>query len=58
MVVAVIVLPYSQARTEDRANKLKVIKRSMYGGGKFDLLLDSICWALLRAEHSCSFERT
>ena len=36
-VVAAIVLPYSQGQTEGRVNKLKLIKRSMYGRGKFDL---------------------
>lgn len=34
-----MILPYSQGQTEGRVNKLKFIKRSMYGRGKFDLLL-------------------
>jgi transposase len=33
-----MVLPYSQGQTEGRINKLKLVKRSMYGRGKFDLL--------------------
>ena len=37
-VVAAMTLPYSQGQTEGRVNKLKFIKRSMYGRGKFDLL--------------------
>jgi transposase len=37
-VVAAIVLPYSQGQTEGTINKLKLVKRSMYGRGKFDLL--------------------
>ncbi len=36
--VAAMVLPYSQGQTEGRLNKLKLIKRSMYGRGRFDLL--------------------
>jgi hypothetical protein len=37
-VVAAMTLPYSQGRTEDGINKLKLVKRSMYGRGNFDLL--------------------
>ena len=33
-----MVLPYSQGQTEGRVNKLKLIKRSMYGRGNFDFL--------------------
>ena len=36
-VVATIVPPYSQGQTEGRVNKLKHIKRSMYGLGKFNV---------------------
>ncbi len=36
--MASLVLPYSQGETEGRVNKLKLVKRSMYGRGKFDLL--------------------
>jgi transposase len=37
-VVATMTLPYSQGQTEGRINKLKLVKRSMYGRGNFDLL--------------------
>ena len=37
-VVAGLILPYSQGQTEGRVNKLKLIKRSMYGRANFDLL--------------------
>ena len=36
-VVAAMVLPYSQGQTEGRVNKLKFVKRSMYGRGSFEL---------------------
>lgn len=44
-VVAALVLPYSQGQTEGRVNKLKLIKRSMYGRGKFDLLRQRVLYA-------------
>jgi transposase len=44
-VVASMVLPYSQGQTEGRINKLKFIKRSMYGRGKFDLLRQRVLYA-------------
>ena len=44
-VVAAIVMPYSQGQTEGRVNKLKLIKRSMYGRGKFDLLRQRVMYA-------------
>ncbi len=44
-VVAAMVLPYSQGQTEGRVNKLKLIKRSMYGQGKFDLLRQRAMYA-------------
>ena len=44
-VVAAMVLPYSQGQTEGRANKLKLIKRSMYGRGRFDLLRERVLYA-------------
>ncbi|MBA2712088.1 MAG: transposase [Rubrobacteraceae bacterium] len=44
-VVAAMVLPYSQGQTEGRVNKLKFIKRSMYGRGKFDLLRQRVLYA-------------
>jgi transposase len=44
-VVAAMVLPYSQGQTEGRINKLKLVKRSMYGRGKFDLLRQRALYA-------------
>ncbi len=44
-VVAAMVLPYSQGQTEGRINKLKLIKRSMYGRGRFDLLRQRVLYA-------------
>ncbi len=44
-VVATMVLPYSQGQTESRVNKLKLIKRSMYGRGNFDLLRQRVLYA-------------
>jgi transposase len=44
-VVTVMVMPYSQGQTEGRVNKLKLIKRSMYGRGKFDLLRQRMMYA-------------
>ena len=44
-VVAAITLPYSQGQTEGRINKLKLVKRSMYGRGKFDLLRQRVLYA-------------
>jgi hypothetical protein len=43
-VVAAMILPYSQGQTEGRVNKLKLIKRSMYGRGKFDLLRQRVLY--------------
>jgi transposase len=37
-VVAALTLPWSNGQTEGQVNKLKLIKRQMYGRGKFDLL--------------------
>ena len=44
-VVAAMVLPYSQGQTEGRVNKLKLVKRSMYGRGKFDLMRQRVLYA-------------
>ncbi len=44
-VVAAMVLSYSQGQTEGRINKLKFIKRSMYGRGRFDLLRQRVLYA-------------
>jgi transposase len=37
-VVAALTSPWSNGQTEGQVNKLKLIKRQMYGRGKFDLL--------------------
>jgi transposase len=42
-VAAAMVWHYSQGQTEGRINKL--IKRSMYGRGKFDLLRQRVLYA-------------
>jgi len=44
-VVAAVVWPHSQGQTEGRINKLKLIKRSMYGRGNFDLLRHRVLYA-------------
>ena len=44
-VLAAMILPYSQGQTEGRVKKLKLIKRSMYGRGKFDLLRQRVLYA-------------
>ena len=44
-VVVAMILPYSQGQTEGRINKLKFVKRSMYGQGKFDLLRQRVLYA-------------
>jgi transposase len=44
-VVAALTLPYSQGQTEGRVNRLKLIKRSMYGRAKFDLLRQRVLYA-------------
>jgi transposase len=44
-VAAAMVLPYSQGQTEGRINKLKLIKRAMYGRGKFDLFRQRVLYA-------------
>lgn len=44
-VVAALTLPYSQGQTEGRVNRLKLIKRSMYGRAKFDLLRHRVLYA-------------
>jgi transposase len=45
-VVATMILPYSQGQIEGRVNKLKLVKRSMYGRGKFDLLRQRVLYAV------------
>src|SRR5215218_1025940 len=44
-VVAAMTLPYNQGQTEGMINKLKLVKRSMYGRGKFDLLRQRVLYA-------------
>jgi hypothetical protein len=39
------VVPYSQGQTEGRINKLKFVKRSMYGRGRFELLRQRVLYA-------------
>jgi len=43
--VASIVMPYSHGQTEGRVNKLKLIKRSMYERGRFDLSRQRVMYA-------------
>ena len=45
-VVASMTLPHSQGQTEGRINKLKLVKRSMYERGKFDLLRQRVLYAV------------
>jgi len=42
--VVAMMLPYSQGQIEDRVNKLKLLKRSKYGRGKFDLLRQRVLY--------------
>ncbi len=44
-VMATMTLPYSQGQAKGRINKLKRVKRSMYGRGKFDLLRQRVLYA-------------
>jgi transposase len=44
--VAAMILPYSQRQTEGGVNKLKVVKRSMYGRGNFDLLHQRVLYVV------------
>jgi transposase len=44
-VVAAMTLPYSQGQTEGRVNKLKLVKRSMYGRGTFAVLRQRVLYA-------------
>ena len=44
-VVAALALPYSQGQTEGFITKLKLLKRSMYGRAKLDLLRGRILYA-------------
>ncbi len=44
-VTAALTSPYSQGQTEGRITQLKLIKRSMYGRAKFDLLRQRVLYA-------------
>jgi transposase len=44
-VLAALTLPYSQGQTEGQVNRLKLLKRSMYGRAKFDLLRGRVLYA-------------
>lgn len=42
--VAAMILPYSKGQTEGGVDKLKLVKRSMYGREKFDLLRQRVLY--------------
>jgi transposase len=44
-VIAALTSPYSQGQAEGRITQVKLIKRSMYGRAKFDLLRQRILYA-------------
>jgi transposase len=44
-VLAALTLPYSQGQTEGQVNRLKLLKRSMYGRANFDLLRGRVLYA-------------
>jgi transposase len=44
-VAAALELPYSQGQTEGQINRLKMVKRAMYGRAKFDLLRQRVLYA-------------
>ena len=44
-VVGALALPYSQGQTEGFITKLKLLKRSMYGRAKLDLLRARVLYA-------------
>jgi hypothetical protein len=44
-VVAALTLPYSQGQTEGQVNRLKLLKRSMFGRANFDLLRGRVLYA-------------
>jgi len=51
-VVTATTLPYSQGEAEGRINKLKLVKRSMYGRGKYDPLRRRVLYASRQRESS------
>ena len=44
-VEAALTLPYSNGQVEGQVNRLKLIKRSMYGRANFDLLKARVLYA-------------
>src|SRR5262249_5695423 len=44
-VAAALILPYSQGQTEGQVNRLKALKRAMFGRAKFDLLRQRVLYA-------------
>ena len=44
-VLAALTLPCSQGQTEGQVNRLKLLKRSMYGRARFDLLRRRVLYA-------------
>jgi transposase len=44
-VFAGLTLPWSNGQTEAQVNRLKVLKRSMYGRANFDLLRPRVLWS-------------
>jgi transposase len=44
-VAAALILPYTQGQTEGQVNRLKALKRAMYGRAKFDLLRQRVLYA-------------
>lgn len=44
-VLAALTLPYSQGQTEGQVNRLKLLKRSMYGRATSDLLRGRVLYA-------------
>jgi transposase len=43
-IVAALTLPWSNGQTEGQVNRLKLIKRQMYGRAKLDLLAQRFLW--------------
>lgn len=43
-ILAALTLPHSQGQTEGQVNKLKLVKRAIYGRAKFDLLRQRILY--------------
>jgi transposase len=43
-IAAALTLPWSNGHTEGQVNRLKLIKRQMYGRAKLDLLAQRFLW--------------